>query len=687
MSSSSPLIAPIDIAICDPDLLWRVDHLNAVKGVTVREFESAADALEIVTPGHAVVLVIGPSSPPDELEAISAAGPKPGWLRVIVVDRAGSQDLSAAAARLKVDRVLSFRSEGAEFAEAVLEVLARDAEPGGPTDPAADVQSGIETPVDPGVLTGPADPGFAGVVLEGQTAEAARSASEVILVTAAKGGEGASTIALNLALEISGPSVRVALVDGDPTFGDLALDLGLPPSPRPVAGAAAPPDTITPPLIIDDASELLLMQMPAPSGRDGPRDRIGELDALSDLIAIARQRADIVVVDLPIETLLETEQLSHTTRILIVTTGHTASVKNALLATERLGSKINVGLVINEIDRHPNATPPDEIAAAVGLPLLAHLPYDRTLARSASEPASRLVAERHSRYRRAIRALRTGPADGISRTETQARPGEKVRNANLYEHIIVPFDGTSAAQGASMVGVDLARRMEAELVVMTASGMDGAASVRQLKARSMAMSDASVTIWQEPEVNEVKAISSMVGFRPNSLICMSTSARTGVRRAAYGSLAERLLRELDVPLVLVGPRWAGGSVADLSHLVICVDATPRADAAVALAATWAGALPLTATLVHVRTDIDAPRVDLDRLAEPLEPWCPLIEKLTVQNSDVVEGILEVVKDSISPLVVMAASVRGGLDRMVHGSVMASLIGKCEVPVLVRRAGS
>jgi nucleotide-binding universal stress UspA family protein len=57
----------------------------------------------------------------------------------------------------------------------------------------------------------------------------------------------------------------------------------------------------------------------------------------------------------------------------------------------------------------------------------------------------------------------------------------------------------------------------------------------------------------------------------------------------------------------------------------------------------------------------------------------------VRNPDVVDGIVQVVEGSLKPLVVMATSARSGVDRMLHGSVMAALMAKCVAPVLVWRA--
>ncbi|MGZ4729520.1 MAG: hypothetical protein ACXWB2_17535, partial [Acidimicrobiales bacterium] len=100
--------------------------------------------------------------------------------------------------------------------------------------------------------------------------------------------------------------------------------------------------------------------------------------------------------------------------ILLVTTGHTASIKNALQVARHLDLDPNVGLVVNEINRHSAAGVAEEIAVAVGLPLLAHLPYDHTLVTNASRPDRRLVAGAHSHYTRTIRNLKRKTADRVA---------------------------------------------------------------------------------------------------------------------------------------------------------------------------------------------------------------------------------------------------------------------------------
>jgi len=141
---------------------------------------------------------------------------------------------------------------------------------------------------------------------------------------------------------------------------------------------------------------------------------------LAAVLTIISRRADVVVVDLPIDTLMAGDAFQDAAAIVIVTTGHTASIKNALLTAERLDFSPAAGLVINELSRYSSPAAPEEIAAGVHLPLLAHLPYDHALDRAGSTPERRLVAGSHSHYTHAVGDLARSLADRVA---ASAPPG------------------------------------------------------------------------------------------------------------------------------------------------------------------------------------------------------------------------------------------------------------------------
>ena len=253
----------------------------------------------------------------------------------------------------------------------------------------------------------------------------------------------------------------------------------------------------------------------------------------------------------------------------------------------------------------------------------------------------------------------------------------------MYQHIIVPFDGSAPALAAGLAATDLSEMFGAELVLATAADLE-AAHVDEFKASAMARSTTRVTVWVEPNRGEADAITTVVGFRPNSLICMYTNARTGVRRAVYGSLAERLLGSTDAPVMLFGPGWQHSSLVDLRNMIVCVDGTPTAEAAIPLAGAWARTMPLTAVVVHVRTGPDAPELDLTPLAYPLDFCCPEVQRLTLQDAHPVEAVVGLARESTASMVVLATHARSGMDRLLKGSFLADLARRCPLPILVQR---
>jgi len=255
----------------------------------------------------------------------------------------------------------------------------------------------------------------------------------------------------------------------------------------------------------------------------------------------------------------------------------------------------------------------------------------------------------------------------------------------MYEHIIVPFDGTERAQHSAVVGRELATLFDTKLVLATAGEEPKSGALKDAKARAMGSSDERVTVWLEPGSNETNAMVTMAEFRPDSLFCMYTNARTGLLRMVYGSLADRLLRKTDTPVLLLGPQAGKATVAHLRRLVVAVDDGPSSLAAVALACAWADALPLQAVIVHVNRGDSPATIDLNRLAYPLESRCEFVDKVIVDNPKVVAGLLEVVSDGYDSVVVMATQGRVGLRRVLAGSVMAEMSQRSPVPVLAKRA--
>jgi len=253
----------------------------------------------------------------------------------------------------------------------------------------------------------------------------------------------------------------------------------------------------------------------------------------------------------------------------------------------------------------------------------------------------------------------------------------------VYEHVVVPFDGTAEAQRAGMVGADLAQLFGAELVLATVADLEGDL-LDDLKEAAQRRSDGRATVWIEPDPSDTEAIRRVVAHRPHSLVCMYSSGRVGVRRAVYGNFAERLLHELDVPVVVLGPRSEHASVVNLRNLIVCVDGSPTADAALAIAIAWARVLPLNASVVHIREHDGDPPVDLAPAVRSLQTCCEVVEAIEEVDPDPIEAVTEIARHSSESMLVMATHGRTALQRVLQGSFTAELVHRSPLPVLVAR---
>jgi pilus assembly protein CpaE len=207
---------------------------------------------------------------------------------------------------------------------------------------------------------------------------------EIIVVFGAKGGCGASTLAVNLAVALQEETrERIALVDANLEMGDVGVMLNLP-NHRTIADITGPKVTIDEEMInsVMVAHGSGIKALLAPS-----RPEMAELvtvDHFKALLAILPTLFDYVVVDLwrtfhePMVTLMDAAD-----KIILVTTSDIPSIKNAKLfleLSEALGyAREKTLLVLNKEDGRSSIGVKD-IEASIKLPVSAVLPRDERTA-------------------------------------------------------------------------------------------------------------------------------------------------------------------------------------------------------------------------------------------------------------------------------------------------------------------
>jgi nucleotide-binding universal stress UspA family protein len=176
------------------------------------------------------------------------------------------------------------------------------------------------------------------------------------------------------------------------------------------------------------------------------------------------------------------------------------------------------------------------------------------------------------------------------------------------------------------------------------------------------------------------------------LIVMSTHARSGAARIVLGDLADALIRHAATPLVLVhvqaGP--PADPVPPFAHMLIGLDGSHMSEQIVPIARRLGSAMKTRYTLLHVNTPHStgsqraAAQNYLNNLIHEIDLDPATVEAVMLDDEHPAEAILNYAQDHAIDLIVLATHGRGGLSRLLFGSVAGSAIQAADRPVLVYR---
>jgi nucleotide-binding universal stress UspA family protein len=194
------------------------------------------------------------------------------------------------------------------------------------------------------------------------------------------------------------------------------------------------------------------------------------------------------------------------------------------------------------------------------------------------------------------------------------------------------------------------------------------------------------------------------------LIVMGTQGRTGLSRLVLGSVAERVLRQADCPVMTIPPaaESAAPDVFEPFNPILCAsDFSPAClralDVAMAMAQEADAKLillhafelppiiegypPATATAMATG-DVDGLRSDAKTRLEralPRDADLRFKPEILVEQAAARDAILGAARQQNVKLIAMGAQARGTLDRLIFGSTTRSVIQAAACPVLSVRA--
>ena len=299
-------------------------------------------------------------------------------------------------------------------------------------------------------------------------------------------------------------------------------------------------------------------------------------------------------------------------------------------------------------------------------------------------------------------------------------------NTETLRSILVPLDGSLLAEQAIPFALAIAERARSKvklvLVHQPLLTEPGPAHTKVELAMQKANREYLRSVVARLREQLGRAVSSAVLRGPVAqtltkylhelgadLVVMTTHGRGGVRRAWLGSVADQLIRSSQIPVVLVraGQTESAASPVNFGEILVPLDGSPLAEAALepatAIARLWDGEISLVQIVQPVLVTTDPPlafptEIDeqlsairreaaqdyLRDVAERLREQGVRASGVAVLGGGVAETLLHLAGPKRVGLLAMATHGRGGVRRLVLGSVADKLVRAAEVPVLVCR---
>jgi nucleotide-binding universal stress UspA family protein len=299
----------------------------------------------------------------------------------------------------------------------------------------------------------------------------------------------------------------------------------------------------------------------------------------------------------------------------------------------------------------------------------------------------------------------------------------------LFRAVLVPLDGSQFAEQALPLAAEVARRSSAILqlarvhvpIMTYGAGLEVAALDPSLDRQVQEGEEAYLKALQKRLSTEenlpvsatlltggiAPAVAEQVRATGADLVVLTTHARGPVARFWLGSVADRLIRTLDVPLLLVPPQVEGAAPREIRRIMVPLDRSPLAESVLEVARGFGRPFGASYLLYHA-IEPPLPIVDpmgamaempdpalvegmrsvamryLEGVAARLRDQGEEIATLVSEEPVAARGILDQAAAEHADVIAIATHGAGGVSRALLGSVADKVIRAGTVPVLVYR---
>ena len=296
----------------------------------------------------------------------------------------------------------------------------------------------------------------------------------------------------------------------------------------------------------------------------------------------------------------------------------------------------------------------------------------------------------------------------------------------MYRNVLVPVDGSSFSREAVVQGLRIASQSGATLRLVrigTPSMLSGGpeavamenATLRDLHAAELAdlysiaaECRAHSTVNVTASLQQGPIVDSLIGYAKRyqvDLIVMRSHARKGLARAWFGSVADALIRESGIPVLVVRPPSVATALESGFHfkrILVPLDGSALAEQSLEPAVTLARIDGASITLLRVITPSKVQRGA--QLESPLGP-APASEVAEAQQylsslltgpmnasvevsrrvsiaTDIPGTILEIADGMEADLIAVATRGRGTVARATGGSVSDRVMREAPISTMV-----
>lgn len=263
--------------------------------------------------------------------------------------------------------------------------------------------------------------------------------------------------------------------------------------------------------------------------------------------------------------------------------------------------------------------------------------------------------------------------------------------------VLIPHDGSAlsgnvvqAAESVLFSGANVT------LLHIDTSGQDDLTEVRkaatQLEAQGV---DVSQNVQSEPDA--AAALLKIIRQTSPELVLMGTHGRSGSGQFIRGSVAERVLRECPVPLLMINP--SDEKPLQLRSVLVPLDASDSSFEVLPPLLDLAANTDAHITLLFVDSDDPTDTAELrekrrDQRKIDIAEWfkgaadqitaAGLNPDIRIEHGNAAEKILEVANDTQYDLLAMTTHGRSGVARWAFGSVAEKVLSACGKPTLLKR---